>query len=57
MWGHLRDSFLPLHARDASGGEDERGVRAALLVQLGQPRVQVPPYVGDRQVRVSRPSS
>ena len=57
MWGHLRDSVLPLHARDAGSGEDERGVRAALLVQLGQPRVQVPPYVGDRQVRVSRPSS
>ena len=55
---HLRDSVCPLHARDAGGGEDERGVLDALLiVQLTQPRVQVAPDVGDRQVGVSRPES
>ena len=57
---HLRDSVRPLHARDAGGGEDEGGVRSAallLLVQLPQPRVQVAPDVGDRQVGVSCPKS
>ena len=55
---YLRDSVCPLHARDPCGGEDERGVLAALLiVQLPQPRVQVAPDVGDRQMGVSRPVS
>ena len=57
-FSYLRDSVCPLHARDPCGGEDERGVLAALLiVQLPQPRVQVAPDVGDRQVGVSRPES
>ena len=55
---NLRDSVCPLHARDPCGGENERGVLAALLiVQLPQPRVQVAPDVGDRQMGVSRPVS
>ena len=52
---HLRDPVRPLHARDPRGGEDEGGVLPGLLVQLPQPSVQVPPDVGDCQLRVPRP--